>query len=83
MLKILDLPPETTDEQLAKTVKRLTKLERLALVGTLTKVTDAGLEHLKGLTNLEGLWLDHTKVTDADVARLKQALPDCQILVTR
>ena len=44
-----------------------------------TKVTDAGLEHLKGLSKLVGLRLEGTKVTDAGVQRLKEALPDCFI----
>jgi len=33
--------------------------------------TDADLEHLKGLTGLERLDLDHTKVTDAGLVHLK------------
>ncbi len=36
-----------------------------------TKVTDAGLEHLKGLTKLETLFLHKTKVTDAGLVHLK------------
>ena len=36
-----------------------------------TKVTDAGLVHLKGLTQLEWLWLSHTQVTDAGLVHLK------------
>ena len=54
--EVLDLSgPETTDEVLAEKLKGLTKLEGLILYGT--KVTDAGLVHLKGLTNLEDLYL--------------------------
>ena len=30
-----------------------------------TQITDTGLEHLKGLTELQELWLDGTQVTDA------------------
>ena len=30
-----------------------------------TQVTDAGLGHLKGLTQLDALWLNGTQVTDA------------------
>ena len=36
-----------------------------------TKVTDAGLEHLKGLTDLQTLELLHTKVTDAGLEHLE------------
>ena len=44
-----------------------------------TKVTDAGLEHLKGLTALKHVSLNNTQVTDAGVARLQKALPSCKI----
>ena len=36
-----------------------------------TRVTDAGLEHLKGLTQLDVLHLDGTQVTDAGLEHLK------------
>ena len=41
-------------------------------------VVDAERVHLKGLTNLQGLVLPK-QVTDAGVAELKQALPNCEI----
>ena len=44
-----------------------------------TKITDAGLVYLKGLTNLQYLNLGFTKITDAGVADLQKALPDCKI----
>ena len=34
-------------------------------------MTDAGLEHLKGLTQLQSLCLGNTKVTDAGLEHLK------------
>ena len=46
-----------------------------------TQVTDAGLEHLKGLTNLQLLWIAKTQVTDEGVKKLQQALPNCEITV--
>ena len=44
-----------------------------------TKVTDPGLMHLKGLTNLRILYLERTKVTDAGEEKLQAALPKCRI----
>jgi len=44
-----------------------------------TKITDVGLMHLKGLKNLEKLVLTETNVTDAEVEKLQQALPKCQV----
>jgi WD40 repeat protein/Leucine-rich repeat (LRR) protein len=44
-----------------------------------TRVTDAGLEHLAGFKNLVALYLAETAVTDKGVAKLKAALPGCQI----
>ena len=49
----------------------------LSLIGT--KITDAGLLRLKRLTKLQRLVLDFTKVTDAGVADLQKALPNCKI----
>jgi len=44
-----------------------------------TKVTDAGLAHLKGLIHLETLKLRHDEVTDAAVNELAKALPGLRI----
>ena len=43
------------------------------------KITDAGLVHLKGLTKLQELDLHNTKITNAGIADLQKALPNCQI----
>ena len=43
-----------------------------------TKITDAGLVHLKGLTNLQKLIISGS-ITDAGVADLQKALPNCEI----
>ena len=45
----------------------------------LAQITDAGLVHLKGLTNLRTLYLYGTQITDADIADLKKALPNCRV----
>jgi hypothetical protein len=44
-----------------------------------TQVTDAGLVHLKRLTNLSELNLTSTHVTDAGAKELQQALPKLKI----
>jgi len=42
-------------------------------------VTDAGMEHLKTVRNLQNLDISKTGVTQRGVDGLQQALPDCQI----
>ena len=44
-----------------------------------TQITDFGLEHLKGLTQLHSVDLSNTGVTDDGVKRLQQMLPKCNI----
>jgi len=39
-------------------------------------VSDAGLEHLEEMTNLQSVWLRNTQVTDDGVKKLKNALGD-------
>ena len=46
---------------------------------TRKEISDAGLVHLKGLTKLTYLYLTNTQVTDAGIAGLKKALPNCAI----
>ena len=43
-------------------------------------LSDAGIKHLAGLTNLEALDLRRTKASAAGVAELKRTLPNCQIV---
>ena len=66
--QLTTLPPE---------IGKLTELKWLWLEGN--PITDADLEHLKSLKNLETLDLSETKVTKEGVAALKQALPRCVI----
>jgi hypothetical protein len=41
-----------------------------------TQISDAGLEHLKGLTSLRFLSINGTQVTDAGVEKLQKTLGD-------
>jgi len=45
-----------------------------------TGISDAGLEYLRGMKNLKRLILSATSVTDTGVSRLKNYLPDCEIV---
>ena len=67
---------QVTDAGLAH-LRGLTGLQLLGLGNTL--VTDAGLVYVQRLTSLRVLGLHLTRVTDAGVARLRRALPNCQI----
>ena len=40
-----------------------------------TRITDAGLENLKGMRDLRTLFLSGTKITDAGIEELKRANP--------
>jgi hypothetical protein len=59
-------------------LKDLRKLTYLNLYNT--AVSDAGLAHLAGLANLKQLYVWQTKVTDQGVKKLKQALPNLDII---
>lgn len=59
-------------------LKGLTQLRELRLDDT--QVTDAGLSNFTGMTQLEELQLVGTRVTKAGVAKLQQALPNCEIV---
>jgi hypothetical protein len=77
-LRILHLDDtEVTDEGMVH-FKGLHDLRELFL--NQTRVTDAGLEHMAGLKNLALLNLTGTAVTNKGVAKLKAALPKCNII---
>lgn len=67
-----------TDEGLVH-VGKLLNLRTLILWDT--GITDAGLHHLHSLTHLREVILWGTAVTDAGAARLREALPDCDVSV--
>ena len=78
--QIAVIDPVAELENLRAKITRNDNGEVVALDLYGTQVTDAGLVHLKELTNLRELYLDETQVTDAGVAELKQALPNCKII---
>jgi Leucine-rich repeat (LRR) protein len=67
----------TLTDLFAKNLAELKQLKRLSLAGS--KIGDAGIKHLEGLTNLEALDLRQTNVTAAGIERLQKALPTCRI----
>jgi internalin A len=77
-LERLDLDgSEVTDAGLG-TLSNLRGLQVLSLAET--AITDKGLRHLESMSQLRFLELDGCpQITDAGVARLKTALPKCQI----
>ncbi|GDY23788.1 hypothetical protein LBMAG56_51350 [Verrucomicrobiota bacterium] len=62
----------------AQPIGQLKNLETLIAAGT--GITDAALEHFAGLSNLRRLEISGCKVTDAGVAKLKQAIPGLEVV---
>jgi hypothetical protein len=77
-LKVLILINTKLTDAGLKEIKGLQDLETLSLVGA--EVTDEGIMELAGLKNLRELYLCFTKVTAEGVAKLKKALPKCDIV---
>ncbi len=73
----LSLGCPTLTDLYAKNLAELKQLKRLSLAGS--SISDAAIQHLEGLTNLEMLDLSRTKITQAGVERLRKALPACTI----
>jgi hypothetical protein len=77
-LEILALSGSRVTDDGLRTIAALRSVRGLSLESD--DITDAGLRHLEALNTLEVLLLARcTKVTDAGVARLKKALPRCDI----
>jgi Leucine-rich repeat (LRR) protein len=57
----------------------LSELESLNLYGN--EVTDALLAKLATLPKLKKLYLWQTKVTEEGVKKLKEALPECEVIL--
>jgi hypothetical protein len=66
------------DDSTLATVAQFENLEQLWLNGDIT-ITDAGLEHLKKLKQLDDLSLADANVTPEAVKELQNALPHCKI----
>ena len=66
------------DDNTLVTVSEFDELGQLWL-GEQSEVTDAGLEHLEKLSELRDLDLGDSPVTPEAVAKLRQALPKCEI----
>jgi hypothetical protein len=64
------------DEDLAK-LETLQVLESLGLGNT--PVSDQGVKHLTKLTNLRQVYLTEGRISEAQVALLKQELPDLKV----
>lgn len=59
-------------------LKSLKQLKRLNVAGNL--ITDAGLKTLSSLKTLEWLNVAETKVTADGIVKIKQALPECDVV---
>ncbi|MEX2027177.1 MAG: hypothetical protein WEH44_07745 [Pirellulaceae bacterium] len=62
---------------LAEPIQSLHELKSLSLCGS--PITDAGLTHLRGMTQLKQLDCRGTKVTDRGIESLQKDLPHCRI----
>ena len=73
--------PVAALKKLGAEIERNAQGENVAVYLYDTKITDAGLVHLKGLARLEYLSLQFfdCHVTDAGIADLQKALPNCRI----
>jgi hypothetical protein len=80
-IEVLDLSRTDVGDDAMPKFAAMRNLKSLSLTGT--KITDAGLEHLKGLTQLRELWLGgeyrSENVTAEGIKRLQRALPNCKI----
>ena len=71
---------QKNDARITTMIASLVRLRTKSMTAlAFTQVTDAGLVHLKGLTNLEKLYLNGTQVTAAGATELKKALPKINI----
>jgi hypothetical protein len=80
-LERLDLDASSVESSDLAYLRGLNHLQTLSLQGNLM-ISDAGIEHLKQLTNLRHLYLAYTGITEHGAEELQQALPHCKIYLT-
>lgn len=76
-LRLNAIGPKVTDLGVAY-LRGMTSIERLDL--TDAQVSDAALNDLITLTGLKQLVLSGARVTDSGIERLRQALPECEVV---
>jgi Leucine-rich repeat (LRR) protein len=59
-------------------LKDLTQLQKLFI--SYTNITDASVPTIKGLTNLNTLYMQGTKISNEGVQEITAALPNCRIV---
>jgi hypothetical protein len=72
-----DLSPSQADESL-RWMACLKEVELLCIRSI--PVTDAGLRHIRRMSDLREIFLDHTHVTAAGEAELRKSLPSCPVI---
>ncbi|QDU73290.1 Leucine Rich repeats (2 copies) [Bremerella volcania] len=77
-LKILSLAKTDIGDEAVKKLPALTNLEVLFLLGT--NVTDESVDALSQMKSLQELYLQETAVTPEGLKRLREALPETEIL---
>ncbi|MGE3315896.1 MAG: tetratricopeptide repeat protein [Planctomycetaceae bacterium] len=78
-LKSLGLANTSIGNNGIRHLAALKNMEYLLLAHS--RVTDNGLEHIRGLSQLKGLSLMGTEVTEDGVKKLREALPNCQVVL--
>lgn len=86
-LRALSLGSEGITDAGLKQIAAISTLERLELrdpveatASTEPAITNAGLEHLKGMKNLRSVYFNTWGITDAGIDSLRRALPGLKVL---
>jgi Leucine-rich repeat (LRR) protein len=76
-LEKVDLTGTNISDNAVRLLTACSKLQRLSVEATGT--TDKCIEHLKKMENLKYFICGRTKISEAGIAELKQALPNCTV----